>query len=54
MLFVVSNPIPVKYAVNQVGFKVGLPRPPLYEPDAKTAAQIMEVVKKYKIDLPVK
>lgn len=54
VLFVVSNPIPVKYAVNQVGFRVGPPRPPLYEPDAKTAAQIMDVVKKYKIDLPVK
>ncbi len=53
VLFVVSNPIPVKYAVNQVGFKVGPPRPPLYEPDDKTAAQIMDVVKKYKIDLPV-
>ncbi len=53
-LFIVSNPIPVKYALNQVGFKVGKPRPPLYEPDEKTAAQIMEIVKKYKIDLPLK
>ena len=52
-LFIVSNPIPVKYAVNQVGFKVGKPRPPLYEPDEKTAAQIMDIVKKCKIDLPV-
>jgi 4-hydroxy-tetrahydrodipicolinate synthase len=52
-LFVISNPIPVKYAVNQVGFRVGKPRPPLYEPDEKTAAQIMDVVRKYKIDLPV-
>jgi 4-hydroxy-tetrahydrodipicolinate synthase len=52
-LFVVANPIPVKYALNQVGFKVGKPRPPLFEPDAKTAAQIMDMVKKYKIDLPI-
>jgi 4-hydroxy-tetrahydrodipicolinate synthase len=52
-LFVVANPIPVKYALNQVGFKVGKPRPPLFEPDAKTAAQIMDMVKKFKIDLPV-
>ncbi len=52
-LFIVSNPIPVKYAVNQVGFKVGKPRPPLYEPDEKTAAQIMYIVNNYKIDLPV-
>ena len=53
-LFIVSNPIPVKYALNQVGFKAGKPRPPLFEPDEKTAAQIMDMVKKYKIDLPIK
>ncbi len=52
-LFLVANPIPVKYALNQVGFRVGNTRLPLCEPDEKTAAQIMEVVKKYKIDLPV-
>jgi 4-hydroxy-tetrahydrodipicolinate synthase len=53
-LFIVSNPIPVKYALNQVGFKVGTTRPPLYDPDEKTAAQIMDIVRKYKIDLPLK
>jgi len=53
-LFVVANPIPVKYALNQVGFRVGKPRPPLYEPDEKIAAQIMDMVKKYRIDLPTK
>ncbi len=53
-LFVISNPVPVKYALNQVGFRVGKPRPPLYEPDARTAAQIMDIVGKYKIDLPLK
>lgn len=53
-LFVVSNPIPVKYALNQVGFNVGKPRLPLCEPDEKTAKQIMDVVKQYRIDLPVK
>ena len=52
-LFVIANPIPVKYAVNQVGFRVGGTRLPLCDPDEKTAAQIMDVVKKYKIDLPV-
>jgi 4-hydroxy-tetrahydrodipicolinate synthase len=52
-LFVVANPIPIKYALNQVGFKAGKPRPPLFEPDEKTAAQIMDMVKKFKIDLPV-
>lgn len=52
-LFIVSNPIPVKYAINQVGFRVGKPRPPLLNPDEKTAAQIMDIVRRYKIDLPV-
>ena len=52
-LFIIANPIPVKYAVNQVGFRVGGTRLPLCDPDEKTAAQIMDVVKKYKIDLPV-
>jgi 4-hydroxy-tetrahydrodipicolinate synthase len=52
-LFVIANPMPVKYAVNQVGFKVGKPRLPLLEPDEKTAALIMKTVNQYKIDLPV-
>ena len=53
-LFIVSNPSPVKYALNQVGFRVGKPRLPLVEPDEKSAATIRETLKKYKIDLPVK
>ena len=52
-LFIIANPIPVKYAVNQVGFRVGSTRLPLCDPDKKTASQIMDVVNKYKIDLPV-
>ena len=53
ILFVVSNPIPVKYSVNQVGFSAGLPRLPLVPPDEKTAAQIDSVLRNYTIDLPV-
>jgi len=52
-LFIISNPIPVKYAVNQVGFNVGGPRLPLTEPDEKTAAIIRDTLKNYQIDLPV-
>jgi 4-hydroxy-tetrahydrodipicolinate synthase len=52
-MFIVSNPIPVKYALNQVGFNVGKPRLPLVEPDEKTAATIQETLQKYTIDLPV-
>jgi 4-hydroxy-tetrahydrodipicolinate synthase len=52
-LFIVSNPVPVKYALNQIGFNVGKPRLPLVEPDEKSAATIRETLKKFKIDLPV-
>lgn len=52
-LFIVSNPVPVKYALNQVGFKVGKPRLPLCEPDEKSAVLIKETLKKYKIDLQI-
>ena len=53
-LFITSNPAPVKYALNHLGFNVGKPRLPLVEPDEKSAATIKEILKKYKIDLPVK
>ena len=53
-LFLVSNPQPVKYALNKIGFNVGKPRLPLVEPDEKTAELIDEALKKSKIDLPVK
>ena len=52
-MFVISNPIPVKYAVNYVGFNVGKPRLPLTEPDGKTAAIIEDTLKSYHIDLPL-
>jgi len=52
-LFIVSNPIPIKYALNHIGFYVGKPRLPLTEPDEKSAALIKDTLKKYKIDLPV-
>jgi 4-hydroxy-tetrahydrodipicolinate synthase len=52
-MFIVSNPIPVKYAMNQVGFRVGKPRLPLTEPDEKTAAIIKDTLKNFTIDLPV-
>jgi 4-hydroxy-tetrahydrodipicolinate synthase len=53
VLFVVSNPVPVKYALNQVGLQVGKPRLPLIEPDEKSAQQIKDTLRNYKIDLPV-
>ena len=53
VMFVVSNPSPIKYALNEVGFRAGKPRLPLVEPDEKSAAQIREVMQRYRIDLPV-
>ena len=52
-LFVVSNPIPVKYCVNLAGFNAGKPRLPLNEPDDKTAAFLTELLGQYQVDLPV-
>jgi len=52
-LFILSNPIPLKYALNYIGFNVGKPRLPLTEPDEKSAAIIRDALKSYKIDLPI-
>ncbi|MBI4267620.1 MAG: 4-hydroxy-tetrahydrodipicolinate synthase [Chloroflexi bacterium] len=52
-LFVIANPIPLKYALNHIGFNVGKTRLPLTDPDEKTAATIRETLKNYQIDLPV-
>ena len=52
ILFLVSNPIPVKYCVRKAGYDVGEPRLPLCGPDDATAAAIDAVVSGYTIDLP--
>ena len=51
-LFVVANPIPIKYALNYIGFPVGKPRLPLLEPDEKTKALIGTTLKAYSINIP--
>jgi 4-hydroxy-tetrahydrodipicolinate synthase len=52
-LFIVSNPIPIKWALNYVGFAVGKPRLPLVEPDEKSADLVKATLKNYRIDLPI-
>lgn len=52
-LFIVSNPSPVKYALNHVGFTVGKPRLPLVEPDKESALLIEKTLRDYHIDLQV-
>lgn len=51
-LFIVSNPAPVKWALNYVGFPAGKPRLPLVEPDEKSADFIKATLENYRIDLP--
>ncbi len=52
-LFWVTNPIPIKYAVNRAGFDAGKPRLPMVEADADFAAKFDPVMDEYDIDLPV-
>ena len=53
VMFVVSNPIPVKHSLNTVGFNVGMPRLPLVPADESSAAQIEDTLKHYEIDIPI-
>ncbi len=53
LMTVASNPAPVKYALNQVGFPVGAPRLPLVEPDGEAAERIVAEVRRSRIDLVV-
>ena len=51
--FVTTNPIPLKYAMRQVGFDVGSVRLPLVEPEAAQAAVVDAALEAATIDLPV-
>jgi len=44
-LFITTNPVPVKAALNLSGFRVGAPRLPLVEATAKEKEQIQAVLK---------
>ena len=48
-----TNPVPIKYVLNRVGFRVGQPRLPLVEPDQAVGERIMAEVSRHRIDLPV-
>ncbi|MSQ25538.1 MAG: 4-hydroxy-tetrahydrodipicolinate synthase [Dehalococcoidia bacterium] len=52
-LFVTTSPIPVKYALNKLGFPVGGWRLPLCEPDADSAAKVDTLLLSTTIDLPL-
>jgi 4-hydroxy-tetrahydrodipicolinate synthase len=53
LMTVASNPIPVKHALNALGFPVGGLRLPLYDLDEAASARLMAEVRKHQIDLPV-
>lgn len=48
-LFLETNPIPVKTALNLMGFEVGPLRLPLYEMDEKLKNKLEDTLKKYKL-----
>ena len=52
-IFVVANPIPIKYCLNKSGFPVGGVRLPLTEPDEKTASFLDGLIARYMLDLPL-
>ena len=53
VMFIESNPIPIKFALNRAGFNVGSPRLPLVPPSEQAKATVDDVVSRYEIDLPV-
>ena len=53
VLFIESNPIPVKFALNEVGVKVGEPRLPLIPPSEVSQAAIRAELTKHRIDVTV-
>ena len=52
-LFWVTNPVPIKYAVNRAGFHAGPTRLPMAPPDEDFQAKFDPVMDMYRIDLPV-
>ena len=48
-----TNPAPIKYAVNKAGFNAGPLRLPMFEVDETFKSQFNPLIEKYKIDLPV-
>ncbi len=54
VLFVETNPIPVKFALNHIGFRVGGLRLPLVEASEATKAKVAAELAKHQVDLPVR
>ena len=52
-LFWITNPIPIKYAVNRAGFNAGKPRLPMVEADTDFTSKFDTVINQYDVDLPI-
>ncbi len=52
-LFWVTNPVPIKYAVNRAGFDAGPTRLPMAPADDDFRAKFDPVMDMYRVDLPV-
>ena len=48
-----ANPVPLKHAMNRLGFKVGGVRLPLWDLDEAASQKLMAIVSRYEVDLPV-
>lgn len=51
-LFWVTNPIPIRYALNRSGFNVGPPRLPMIEAPEDFRKKFDPVMDRYKMDIP--
>ena len=52
-IFWVTNPVPIKYAVNRAGFDIGETRLPLWGPDDAFKKRFDPVMDQYHVDLAV-
>jgi 4-hydroxy-tetrahydrodipicolinate synthase len=53
LMTIATNPIPVKHALNKLGFAAGPLRLPLWDLDEAQSARLMAEVAKHQVDLPV-
>ncbi|MEZ4553485.1 MAG: 4-hydroxy-tetrahydrodipicolinate synthase [Dehalococcoidia bacterium] len=53
VLFIETNPIPVKFALNHVGFRVGGLRLPMVEASEAAQSQVVAELAKHQVDLPI-
>jgi len=52
-IFWVTNPVPIKYAVNRAGLDIGETRLPLWGPDEAFKAQFDPLMDDFHVDLPI-